>query len=128
MQVIGPLLLKNLHEAVNMGKKCEKACKDFESQRAPAVIEGWRVMKRTWEMDPSKPDPYKVVEQGKLIIRTAQLVLILVRIASNLSSAKLRLTEDEAVNAALPHKLSPSSFVRMGLELEDQQSVPRIPK
>ena len=40
---------------------------------------------------------------------------------------KLRLTEIEVLdpksNNLPPHKLSPSSFIRMGLELEDQQYV-----
>jgi len=41
------------------------------------------------------------------------------------SEARLRLTEEEAAEAergiAAPHKVSASVFVRMGLELEDQQ-------
>jgi len=45
--------------------------------------------------------------------------------ATSLDAAKRQLTEVEALEAAmgtsLPHKLHPSSFVRMGLEIGDQQ-------
>ena len=48
-------------------------------------------------------------------------------LASRVSEARLRLTQEEATEAAKgkesPHKVSASVFVRMGLELEDQQYV-----
>lgn len=47
--------------------------------------------------------------------------------ASKLSKAWLRLTQEEAKEAergkGAPHKVSASVFMRMGLELEDQQYV-----
>jgi len=50
--------------------------------------------------------------------------------AASLDAAKRKLIELEALESAaggpLPHKLHPSSFVRMGLEIEDQQYVVRI--
>ena len=61
----GPLLLKNLREAVNMAAKCEDTCKDFEEHRPPDTIDGWKLMKGSWEKDPSMPDPYQVVEKGE---------------------------------------------------------------
>lgn len=46
-------------------------------------------------------------------------------LAGNLDAAKRKLAEaearDVAAGSSLPHKLHPSSFVRMGLEIEDQQ-------
>jgi hypothetical protein len=48
-------------------------------------------------------------------------------IGVSLDAAKRKLAEAEALEAmaggSLPHKLHPSSFVRMGLEIEDQQCV-----
>ena len=45
--------------------------------------------------------------------------------AGSLNAVKRKLAEAEALEAAanvsLPHQLHPSSFVRMGLEIEDQQ-------
>lgn len=49
-------------------------------------------------------------------------------LALKLSEVRLRLTEEEAAEAErgrrAPHMISASVFVRMGLELEDQQYVP----
>ena len=71
----GPLLLKNLREAVNMAKQCEDTCKDFEKHRPPAMVHEWKMMKRRWEMDPSQPDPYQVVEKGKTTVHTTSSIL-----------------------------------------------------
>ena len=47
--------------------------------------------------------------------------------AASLDAAKRKLAEAEALEAIagrpLPHKLHPSSFVQLGLEIEDQQCV-----
>ncbi|KAF9779417.1 hypothetical protein BJ322DRAFT_1013173 [Thelephora terrestris] len=104
----GTLLLKNLHDARKMAKQCEKICSDFEVQTDPGTVKEWRAMKHGWERDPSKPDPFKLVERP-----------------ASLDAAKKKLAETEALEArtgsSLPHKLLPSSFVRMGLEIEDHQ-------
>ena len=59
----GVLLLKNLHEARQMVQQCEETCQDFESRADPGTLMEWRAMKRSWERDPSKPDPFKLVEK-----------------------------------------------------------------
>ena len=50
--------------------------------------------------------------------------------ATSLNAAKQKLMEVEALETvtggSLPHKLHPSSFVRMGLEIEDQQYEVRL--
>jgi hypothetical protein len=46
-----------------MAKECEKVCKDFEQQTDPETIDDWKAIKRSWEGDPSKPDPYKLTEK-----------------------------------------------------------------
>ena len=126
----GPLLLKNVREAIGMARKCEEACRDFEEHRPPAVIHEWKTMKLRWEEDPSQPDPYQLVEKGKLdvqLIPTARTLLTLGLVASKFNSMKWKLSEAEASDPKsrnmAPHKLSPLSFVRMGLEIEDQQYV-----
>ena len=60
---LGTLLLKNLHEARGMAKRCVEICKDFERQTDQGTVKEWKAMKREWERDPSKPDPYKLVEK-----------------------------------------------------------------
>ena len=59
----GTLLLKNLREARKMVRQCEKICNDFEQQTEPETVDGWRAIKHSWERDPSKPDPYKLIEK-----------------------------------------------------------------
>jgi len=66
----GPLLLKNLKEALDMAKQCEDICEDFEKHQPPETIHEWKMMKRRWEIDSSQPDPYQVIEKGKLVVRT----------------------------------------------------------
>jgi len=66
---IGPLLLKNLNEAVDLVKQCESACADFEQHRAPDVIHEWKMMKLRWEKDSSQPDPFKLVEKGMSVVQ-----------------------------------------------------------
>ena len=75
MLMQGPLLLKNLHEAVKMAKQCEDTCEDFEKHRPPAMVHEWKMMERRWEMDLSQPDPYQVVEKGKTIAYTTPSIL-----------------------------------------------------
>ena len=59
----GTLLLKNLHEARRMAKQCEGICNDFERQTNPSIVREWQAIKRGWERDLSKPDPYKLTEK-----------------------------------------------------------------
>lgn len=60
---VGTLLLKNLHEARAMVKRCVEICEHFERQTDPGTVKEWQAMKRDWERDSSKPDPYKLVEK-----------------------------------------------------------------
>jgi len=64
---LGTLLLKNLHEARRMAKRCVEICKDFERQTDQGTVQEWEAMKREWERDPSKPDPYKLVEKRESV-------------------------------------------------------------
>ena len=59
-------MLKNLDEARRMLGQCEKICKDFERQTDKGTVMEWRAMKSSWERDPSKPDPYRLVEKCEL--------------------------------------------------------------
>ena len=73
----GPLLLRNLAEAVKMAKKCAAACEDFEKHWGPNIIYQWKMMKRSWELDPSQPDPYQIVEKGEPFIQNISSFLTL---------------------------------------------------
>jgi len=62
---VGTLLLKNLHEARQMAAQSEGICRDFERQTDVETVNEWQAMKRSWELDPSSPDPYKLDEKGR---------------------------------------------------------------
>ena len=62
----GVLLLRNLREAQQMAEQCKAICDDFECQTDPGTVREWQAMKRSWERDLSKPDPYKLVEKRGL--------------------------------------------------------------
>ena len=61
----GPLLVKNLREAAKMAKRYEEICEDFEKHQPGGMVHEWKMMKRRWEMDPSQPDPYRIIEKGE---------------------------------------------------------------
>ena len=46
-----------------MARQCEKICNEFERGTDPATVNDWHAIKRSWERDPSKSDPYKLVEK-----------------------------------------------------------------
>lgn len=48
-----------------MAQRCEKVCNDFERQTDPGTVKEWQAMKRSWERDFSKPDPYKLARKSK---------------------------------------------------------------
>jgi len=48
-----------------MAQQCETVCKDFERHTNAGTVKEWHAMKASWERDPSKPDPYKLVEKGE---------------------------------------------------------------
>ena len=73
----GLLLLKNLCEALDMVKQCEEICGDFKKHRPPATVHSWKMMKRKWEIDPSQPDLYALVEKGRATVCITLLMLTL---------------------------------------------------
>ena len=84
-------------------------------------------MKRSWEQDSSKVDPYKVAKKHELHQPSwlGHADRCLLSTAASVDAIKRKLTEAKALEVAsgnqIPHKLHPSSFVWMGLEIKDQQ-------
>ena len=46
-----------------MSELCGKICDEIEEQVDPGTIEDWKAMKRGWEGDLTKPDPYELIEK-----------------------------------------------------------------
>lgn len=110
-----------------MSSKQRQIADDFTATFPRETIQAWSLMVKEWEADPSKPNPYFLTEKGGFSGQNERTYLMVYFIGSKVSEARLRLTEEEAAEAekgiTAPHKVSASVFVRMGLELEDQQYV-----
>ena len=118
------LLKTNLVKAVEMASIQRKAATDFSRTFPDKTIKQWKKMVREWERDSSRPDPYVSAERGMFFnIFGGNISPILP--ALKLSEVRLQLAQEEVSQAErgqhTPHKVSASVFIRMGLELEDQQ-------
>jgi len=83
-------------------------------------------MVREWEVDPSRPNPYVSNDRSMAFFTSSQSSeLTHIWSALKISEIRLRLAQEEAEEAEngqrAPHQISVSVFVRMGIELEDQQ-------
>lgn len=82
-------------------------------------------MVKKWETDPSCPNPYVSKDRGRVFCPFRVQRLKVIFSASKVSEIRLRLVQEEAAEVERgqrpPHQVSVSVFVRMGLDLEDQQ-------
>ncbi|KAI0702101.1 hypothetical protein C8Q76DRAFT_802395 [Earliella scabrosa] len=105
-------LLKCLKEARAMATKQHEIFNEHTQNFAGDVVKKWEQMIKTWEADPSNPDPY---EEPQATV--------------TLNKVRLDLAREEAADAARgeisPHEVSQSVFLQVGLELEEQQLVLR---
>jgi hypothetical protein len=109
-----------------MASKQRKAANDFTTTFPPATIRKWKRMVRRWEANSSKPNPYVSNDRGMFFFAPRQVSqLTVVPSASKVSEIRLRLAQEEAAEVErgqrAPHQVSASVFIRMGLELEEQQ-------
>jgi hypothetical protein len=112
-------------KAKEMASRQRKAADDFTTTFPEETVTEWKKMVKDWQGDPKLPNPYVSNEQGMFSKIIQLLCLTVVSPASKLSEARLRLTQEEVAEAErgrhTPHKISASVFIRMGLDLEDQQ-------
>ena len=113
-------------KAVDMASKQRKAADDFTATFPSSTVKKWKRMVRKWEADSSRPNPYVSKERGRCYVISSYVPrLTVISSASKLSEIRLRLVQEEAAEAErgqrTPHQVSASVFVRMGLDLEDQQ-------
>ncbi|KAJ7600453.1 hypothetical protein C8J56DRAFT_1038093 [Mycena floridula] len=103
----GKLLKRRHEEAMEELAVQEEAFGKF-SYNQLAELPEWRARVEEWELDSSKPNPYK--QEGSTIM---------------LQEVRLRLAQDEAVlaSAGLPgvHDISPAEFMILALDLEENQ-------
>ena len=109
-----------------MASRQRQAANDFTATFPRETTQEWSHMVKEWETNPSRPNPYISKEHGRFFLNSSwPCGSMFMFSASKVSAARLRLTEEETMDIqwgkeAL-NNISASVFVRMGLELEDQQ-------
>ena len=125
MLLAGSLLATNLTKAAEMALKQRQAANEFSGTFPHETVQSWTKMVKDWENDHSRPNPYISKERGTFLNSISWLKSHNNLPASKISEVRLRLSQEEVTGAEhgqhAPHRVSASVFVRMGLELEDQQ-------
>ncbi|KAG1789262.1 uncharacterized protein HD556DRAFT_1433768 [Suillus plorans] len=111
---LGLSLRKKLLNAVKEQGRHQSFLRDFNLVIDDAHRGEWTAMIEAWERDKSSPNPYvhiKITDYGSTGLSEAQICA--------------NLTDDEKISISngrqLPHEVTPSSFINMGLVLEDAQ-------
>lgn len=123
---LGSLLEANLTKAKEMASVQRKAAGDFTATFPETTIHQWKRMVQEWEANPSCPNPYVSNDRGRVfVLFQVYPILKIVCSALKISEIRLRLAQEEIDRVGSGekslHQISPSVFIRMGLELEDQQ-------
>ena len=123
--LVGALLETNLVKAVEMALTQRKVAEDFTATFPNETVQRWKCMVKEWQANSLLPNPYGQTSEVRFFVVIYPQHLIVVFPASKVSEVRLRLTQEEVTEAErgqhTPHKISASVFVRMGLDLEDQQ-------
>ncbi|KAL0945680.1 hypothetical protein HGRIS_014831 [Hohenbuehelia grisea] len=101
------LFAKRLKLAIDEREIQQESFAIFSAKQGDRV-DGWREMVEAFEKDPTQPNPYEVLSSGL----TEQDV--------RLQFAKEE-AKDAANGVAALHETTPSGFIVLGLEIEDQQ-------
>ncbi|KAA1479985.1 hypothetical protein DENSPDRAFT_789779, partial [Dentipellis sp. KUC8613] len=106
----GSQLASSLVEASDMVKKQEKNFSDMKQPFPDNVIDRWDTMIEAWDLDKRKPNPYEEpVNETKL----ADVQL-------ELSRQETRELQQGAVSL---HEMTASTFLNIGIQLQEQQRV-----
>ena len=122
----GDFLLRGLLKALLMKLKHTSENEKFDATLSRHLREDWLAMIRNWESDKSSPNPYTHKEKGILCIQYHTLMIAYISLASNFAEVRRKLAEadEEALRqGATSHQVPASIFIRIGLEIEEQQLV-----
>ncbi|KAF9054301.1 hypothetical protein BJ165DRAFT_1522843 [Panaeolus papilionaceus] len=106
---------RKLKEAVTLSQLHTENFEKFSAMFNEEAVAQWEEMTFAWEQDRTKPNPYKEKDS------TLTLQDVCLQLA----------TEDEIAarsGEVAPHKISMSSFLLTGLEIEDQQQLLKAEK
>ncbi|KAJ3017904.1 hypothetical protein NUW54_g473 [Trametes sanguinea] len=106
-------LCKSLKHAIKMSAKQRELFNEFNATFPPEVVKEWERLLEIWNINPSSvPDPFAEPEANIKV-----------------NSVRLQFAQEEAQDLAtalnIPQYInhSPSTFIQLGLELEEQQYV-----
>ncbi|KAH9884045.1 hypothetical protein C8Q73DRAFT_661408, partial [Cubamyces lactineus] len=107
---LGPFLLRSLRQAAQIAHKQRRLFNEFTATFPPDVVKEWERVIALWNVNPGHgADPYEEPET-----------------TTTISKVRLELAKEEAADAAVNPEvldMSPSVFIQVGLDLEDQQYV-----
>ena len=99
----------------------------FSATFQPETIQYWQKMITTWKSDHTQPNPYIEPVSCEPTFFSASNVYSVLYIVTTLQDVRLELAKEDlalaAQGAISPHKTSLTSFLTIGLELEEQQYV-----
>ncbi|TDL13469.1 hypothetical protein BD410DRAFT_846920 [Rickenella mellea] len=110
---LGPSLCAKLRDAISNQAKHRVLFQEFRSTFSEDLIQQWDGMIAAWNLDNTKPDPYSETEN-----------------VTTLADVRLELAKEDAVRLEdgqlARHNVTPSAFLYMGLDLEEQQRAIRL--
>ena len=125
-ELLGERFYAQLKTAINSSRKHRKAFEDFDKLFPPAIVKGWNDKVKAWDADPSQPNPYAEPLAGKCSIMTSTLQVLILPTETSMAQVILELArEQEEVTKSgdqvVTHKVSPVSFIKQGINLEERQ-------
>ena len=116
---------KCLHDANSMHKKHSQIFADYNTTFPSDLTQSWNAHILKWNRNHKlKPDPYEEIEIRMCVIT---FLIVYSNIVTDTSMKEIRLklakedTEDIKSGAIISHEITPSMFLNLGLELEEQQ-------
>ena len=116
-----------LHDACAMKEKHSKIFEDYNTTFSQDLTQAWNAHILKWNKNHSiKPDPYEEPETRRfstMFIRKSHILIV--TIDTSMKAIRLRLALEDAQEiesgTTLAHEVTPSSFLYLGLELEELQ-------
>lgn len=124
----GKLFSKRFYEAFKMSTKQTEVFKQLSATFTPETVAGWEAMVARWNKNQNTPNPYAEPKGGQSYSFQPLCACVTNSlIESTLQDVRLELANEEATQAALGrlprHRVSMTTFLLTGFELEDGQCV-----
>ena len=108
-----------------MREKHQDLFKKFTATFTPQSVSKWEEMVKAWEFDHSLPNPFEEPINSECPMFYSCSRMLTFYLDTTERQIRRLLAEEEEADAARgvlpPHKVTPSSFLSTGLDLEEQQ-------